>query len=336
LALGLVFSLHSFTLDSEVYEYSWKELSPLKNIKVLSLMVLSLLMGFTSVAQASQVNCYLGACVGDRAVNVSRDYREVSIVSIDNFGKFILRFADNGGVGGNWDRHDLALMAGCQADLCVGFPALNIDRNYRAVTVHALHYNSGKFVLRFADNGGVGGNWDRSDLAVAWGCVGGFCVNDTVHNRTNNRQAMIAAVQTNMSGLSDRFVLNYSGALGGNWEASDLILISRGPPAYPPSTIPYCPPGTHYDSRTNSCVQDMPPPPVCPPGTHYDPRLGRCVSSTPPPPPHRDWSCSINKQGRVFMGRGPTRGAALTGAMNQCARAGGGYVCRASDAVCSQ
>lgn len=284
----------------------------MKNVKAFSLMVLSLVLGLTSLAEASQVNCYLGACVGDRAVNISRDYREVSIVAIDNLGKFLIRFEDSGGIGGNWDRNDLALKAGCQADLCVGYPAMNIDRNYRAVTVHAIHYN-GKYVLRFADTGGVGGNWGREDLAVAWGCVGGLCVNDTVFNRTNNRQAMIAAIQTNLSGVSDRFVLNYSGALGGNWNESDLVLISRGTPAYPPNTIPS---------------------PICPPGTHYDPRIGRCVSSTPPP--HRDWSCSISKPGRVFVGRGPTRGAALTGAMNQCARAQGGYVCRASDAVCSQ
>lgn len=297
-------------------------------------MVLSLALGISSIG-AAEANCYLGACVGDRAVNISRENREVTVVAVDQLGKFVLRFEDSGQLGGNWDRADIALRSGCAGDLCIGYPAYNVSRDNRAVTVYALQYD-GKFVLRFNDISALGAGWDRWDLAVAWGCVGNICVNDRVYNRTLNREAIVAAIQNNTRGQAERFLLNFAGALGGNWELSDLVLISRGTPSYPPA--PYCPPGTHWDPRTNSCVRDLPPPPppppYCPPGTHYDPRIGRCVANPPPPP--RDWTCSITKPGRVFTGRGPTRGAATSAALRQCAAGSGGYVCRASDAFCSQ
>jgi hypothetical protein len=307
-------------------------------------------------ASLDDPNCYRDVCVGDRAYNVSRDYREVTVVGIDNFGKFVVRFEDNGGVGGNWDREDLALERGCAGDLCVGYPAINVSRDYRAVKVVGIQWNN-RLVLRFDDNAGVGGNWDRWDLAVAWGCVGNLCVNDTVYNRTNSRQATIAAIQTNQSGVQDRMVLNYGpSGLGGNWQLNDLVLLQRGPTAYPPGPpTPYCPPGTHYDPRTNRCESNLPPPPpVCPPGTHYDPALGRCVANLPPPPPvcppgthydprigrcvannpppPMDWTCTIAKPGHTFTGHGPTRPTALQAALTGCARSG--FACRESEAVC--
>lgn len=286
-------------------------------------------------AAEKDTNCYRDVCVGDHALNVSREYREVTVVAIESAGKFVIRFEDNGGIGGNWDREDLALMQGCAGDLCVGFPAFNISREYRSVSIRAIQFDN-RFVLRFNDNGGVGGNWDRSDLAVAWGCVRDLCVNDTVYNRSNGRQATIAAIQTNAQGVQDRMVLNYAGSLGGNWEFSDLVLLQRGPPAYPPAPpTPYCPPGTHYDSRLGRCVSNTPPPPpYCPPGTHYDARLGRCVANQPPPPPSHNWQCTIHKPGRIFTGRGPTRSAATQAVLHSCARASGGYACRASEAAC--
>lgn len=305
-------------------------------------LFLTLVFGATAASAsetAVNADCYRDVCVGDSAINISRENREVTVVGIDNFGKFVLRFVDNGGIGGNWDREDLALMRGCSGDLCVGYPAINVSREYRRVKIHAIQYD-GKYVLRFDDNGGVGGNWDRRDLAVAWGCVGTLCVNDVVYNRTNNREATIAAIQTGSSGLQDRFVLSYPTGLGGNWDLNDLVLLRRGPTAYPPGPpVPVCPPGTHWDPRQGQCVRNLPPPPppppVCPPGTHYDPRIGRCVANTPPPPPPRDWTCQISKPGRVFTGRGPTRAAATQAVLSNCGRAQGGYVCRASEAVCS-
>jgi hypothetical protein len=281
---------------------------------------------------ATAENCHLDVCVGDRAINVTRDYREVTVIGIDNFGKYVLRFEDNGGVGGNWDRDDLALMQGCSGDLCVGYPAINVTRNYRGVTVVALHAN-GKYVLRFDDNGQRGGGWDRWDLAVAWGCVSDLCVNDSIYNRTNGRQGVVAAIQTMQAGGSERFVVSYPGlGLGGNWEYDDLVLLSRGTRAYPPER-PYCPPGRTYDPRTGRCERDVT---YCPPGTHYDPRTDRCESDLPPPPPARRWSCSIYRGARSFNGSGPTRGAAISGALRACAAGRATPPCRAPEATCRQ
>jgi hypothetical protein len=345
LTVALVFSVLSITLNTEVPTrcphrlYRRKELSPLKNTFRLFLLSLAFAVSGAS-ALAADANCYRDVCVGDRAINVTNNYREVTVLGIDNSGKFVLRFEDNGGVGGNWDREDLALETGCTEDLCVGYPAFNVSSSYRTVTVAALQWN-GKFVLRFDDNGGVGGNWNRSDLAVAWGCVENVCVNDTIYNNANGRQATVAAIQTSTSGLQDRMVLRFldNGGVGGNWQSSEVVLLQRGPPAYPPGPpIPTCPPGTHYDPSSNRCVPNLPPPPPhCPPGTHYDPRIGRCVANLPPPPPpQRNWICSIAKPGRTFTGAGPTRASATQAVMNSCAIASGGYVCRASEAFCSQ
>lgn len=279
---------------------------------ILSLMSLGLALGVASSASAvasvpADLNCYREACVGDRAINVGRDYREVTILGIDNAGKFVLRFEDDGGVGGNWDRDDLALERGCSGDLCVGYPAINVSRDYRRVRIVALHTN-GKFVLRFGDNGGVGGNWDRPDLAVAWGCVGNLCVNDTVYNKSNARQATIAAIQT-----GNRMVLDYGAfGLGGNWDENDLVLLQRGPTAYPPAPpTPICPPGTHWDPRVNACVGNLPP---------------------PPPPPPAWWTCMITHPGRVYTGRGPNLAAATQAVLLNCHERGD--VCRASEAFC--
>lgn len=211
----------------------------MKKMNALSLMVLSLLLGLSSV-EAAETPCHLGACVGDRAVNLLSDNRGVIIHAIDPFGKFFLRYEDNGYISGNWDRVHIALRAGCLGDLCVGFPAYNVSRENRAVTVYAIQMN-GKFVLHFSD-GGVGKDWNRWDLAVAWGCFGNICVNDSVFNQVNQRYATVAAIQNDPYGFGRRFLLNYGGPLGGGWETHSLALISRGPtaypPAYPPSTIP--------------------------------------------------------------------------------------------------
>lgn len=263
-------------------------------------MVFSLTVGLSSV-EASQVNCYLGACVGDQAVNIQRDYQDVTIIGLDFYGKFVLRFDNGGGIGGGWDRADIALKTGCQGDLCVGYPAFNLNRNNQAVMVYAIQYD-GRYVLRYNDTGGVGGNWNRWNLGVAWGCFGGICVNDIVFNRAINRQAVVAAIQSNMAGYPERFLLNYSGALGGNWGLNDLVLISHGTSAYPPGSGP------------------MPGP----------------IPAPVPAPLPRDWTCSITKFGQVFVGQGPTRGAATTGALRQCALRVGRNACYPAEAFCSQ
>lgn len=212
----------------------------MKKLATLSLMVLSLVVGISS-AVAAQTTCHLGACVGDRAVNLLSDNRNIVIQGIDAFGRFFVRFEDNGYVSGGWNRADIALRSGCQGDLCVGFPAYNVSRENNPVNVYAIQYN-GKYVLQFFYGGAIGKDWNRWDLAVAWGCIGNICVNDSVYNHTNRRYATVAAIQIDPYGYGQRFLLNFAGPLGGGWQVWDLDLISRGPtaypPAYPPSTIP--------------------------------------------------------------------------------------------------
>lgn len=118
-----------------------------------------------ALAEKSE-GCHLGACIGDRAVNLLRNYREVTIVGIEPTGRFILRFEDTGGVGGNWDRTHIALRCGCSQDLCVGDVVVNLRRDYRRAMIHAIEFG-GQYVLRFLDTGGVGGNWNRWDLVRA-------------------------------------------------------------------------------------------------------------------------------------------------------------------------
>ena len=107
--------------------------------------------------------CYLDLCVGERVINVTRNYREAIIEGIEARGTFVLRFLDTNGIGGNWDRTDLAVEHGCGRYFCVGDYARNIQRNYRQVQIIAIDYY-GRYVLRFLDTNGVGGNWDDSDL----------------------------------------------------------------------------------------------------------------------------------------------------------------------------
>jgi hypothetical protein len=108
-------------------------------------------------------SCYRDLCVGTRVYNIQRSFREAEIVGIEHAGTYVLRFTDNGGVGGNWDRVDLAVMQGCGYNYCVGQYALNAQRNYRQVQIVAIQQDR-RYVLRFLDNGGVGGNWTDSDL----------------------------------------------------------------------------------------------------------------------------------------------------------------------------
>ena len=108
-------------------------------------------------------SCYRDLCVGARVYNIQRSYREAEIIGIESRGTYVLRFLDNNGVGGNWTRPDLAVSYGCGYNFCVGQYALNAQRNYRRVQVVAIDY-SRRYVLKFLDNGGVGGNWTDADL----------------------------------------------------------------------------------------------------------------------------------------------------------------------------
>lgn len=164
--------------------------------------------------------CYDGLCIGDTGYNVSRDSRQVQVVSIEN-GTFTLRFADNGGVGGGWSRSDIALMRGCSQDVCVGDRAYNVSRGARVVQVAGINTN-GKLVLRFEDNGGVGAGWDRSDLALMKGCVKDVCVGTRAFNVSrDNRRVVIVGVS-----VDQKLVLRFedNGGVGAGWDRADLAL----------------------------------------------------------------------------------------------------------------
>jgi hypothetical protein len=184
--------------------------------------------------------CQGDVCVGQRAYNILRDYREVQIVGIESNGTFVLRFLDNGGVGGNWSRADLAVQRGCGHGFCVGDTAYNLQRNYRTVRVVGIHLD-GKLVLRFDDNGGVGGNWENTDLAKMRGCGRLFCVgNVALNNKRNYREVRVVGIQSN--GL---YVLRFSdnGGVGGNWSDDDLVRTQGNPPPPPqPQPQPPYPP----------------------------------------------------------------------------------------------
>lgn len=171
---------------------------------------------------AATTGCMQGLCVGQRFYNISRDFRIVSIVGLQQEGRFVLRFEDNGGIGGNWSTTDLAAMTGCSGDICVGATAYNISRDSRKVTVVGIQPDT-RLILRFEDNGGVGGNWTRQDLALAKGCVGLVCVGDRLLNTQRGyRMVRVLAID-----LYSRFVLQFedNGTIGGNWTSNDLAAL---------------------------------------------------------------------------------------------------------------
>jgi hypothetical protein len=56
----------------------------------------------------------------------------------------------------------------------------------------------------------------------------------------------------------------------------------------------------------------------------------------PIPPRPRAVSCTIHKNGRIYRASGTTRGKAMASILAQCAADARGYVCRSSEAVCTQ
>lgn len=178
--------------------------------------------GWSREDLAATRGCVRDICVGTRAYNISRDYRQVEVVGVQTNGLFVLRFLDNNGIGGNWDRADLALMQGCYNRTCVGDRAYNSARDYRAVEVVGIQYN-GLFVLRFLDTNGIGGNWNESDLAIPRGCGRSFCVGQHAINVSRqNRRVQIVAIESRGT-----YVLRFldNGGVGGGWSDSDLRLV---------------------------------------------------------------------------------------------------------------
>lgn len=177
--------------------------------------------GWTRDDLAVPRGCVRDICVGTRAFNVSRDYRQVQVVGLQTNGTFVLQFLDTNGVGGNWNRADLALMQGCSNRTCVGDRAYNSSRDYRQVEVVGIHYD-GKLVLRFLDTNGVGGGWSESDLAIPRGCLS-YCVGQQAINISRqNRRVQIVAIE-----YRGTYVLRFldNNGVGGGWTDNDLRLV---------------------------------------------------------------------------------------------------------------
>lgn len=116
----------------------------------------------------------------------------------------------------------------CQGDICLGDRAYNVTRDSREVEIAGFEAG-GKFLLRFLDTGAVGGNWDRSDLALQRGCSSDLCVGDQGYNVTrDSRQVQVAGIQ-----YDGKLVLRFldTNAVGGGWDRSD-IAIARGCTGY--------------------------------------------------------------------------------------------------------
>jgi predicted secreted protein len=109
---------------------------------------------------------------------------------------------------------------GYPTNIINGETVFNVS-NSRFAQVVAQDY-SGKFVLRYQDNGATGTGWDRRDLAPLRGCDFDLCVNDQVYNVSNSRYATVIGLQ-----MIEKFVLRYSdnSAVGSGWDRDDLAVM---------------------------------------------------------------------------------------------------------------
>lgn len=157
--------------------------------------------------------------IGETVFNISNS-RYAVVVAQDYSAKYVLRYNDNNATGTGWDRSDLALLRGCERDLCVNDQIFNVS-NSRYAAVAGIQLG-GKFVLKYSDNGATGSGWAREDVAIMKGCQQGLCVGTRVINVSNRRYAVIRALQS-----GNRFVLGYedNGATGSGWSITDLAPI---------------------------------------------------------------------------------------------------------------
>src|SRR5262245_24398828 len=85
--------------------------------------------------------------VGERVYNITRD-AYATIVAIDFNGTYVIRFDSGpmtGQTGTGWTDPDLATLAGCSADICVGQPLWNTVRDAFTQLV-GIQYD-GRYVL---------------------------------------------------------------------------------------------------------------------------------------------------------------------------------------------
>jgi len=167
--------------------------------------------------------------IGQRVINVTRNYVQVTIIAIENDGDYVIRFEEGslaGQIGGNWDRSDFAVMNGCSSQgFCVGERVINTTRNYAYAQVVGLEYD-GEAVIRFLDGNlvnGIGGNWDRHDFAKTSGCSGDVCVGQVMLNiERDYAQVRILGIEHDGEFVLDFLTGNLAGRRGGNWARNAL------------------------------------------------------------------------------------------------------------------
>lgn len=162
---------------------------------------------------------------GETVVNVSNQ-RLAQVIAQDYYGKFLIRYIDNGVTSSlSWQRVDLAPMRGCDGDICVNDPIINVSNGRNAIVI-ALQMG-GKFILKYSDNNVISSlAWLRQDLAITRGCQSGLCVGAKVINVSNRRYASIQALQ-----LGERFMIRYedNGVMSSqSWSITDLAPIFGG------------------------------------------------------------------------------------------------------------
>lgn len=134
----------------------------------------------------------------------SRDYSKATIVSLQGDGTYTIKFTTGeltGRTGGGWSRENLAMLAGCTPDFCVGDEVFNSEREMAKVRVVAVQ-DDGSHVLLFLDgnlSGKIGSDWSTKNLTTTKKCGKDFCVGEKAYlfdeDRTPARVQILAIQQ---------------------------------------------------------------------------------------------------------------------------------------------
>src|SRR5262245_591472 len=155
-------------------------------VALLMLLTAGVFAQSTTVPSQAQAGYHY---VGERVYNVTRDaYATIVAIAFDQ--TYVIQFTSgplSGQTGQGWRDQDLATLAGCSRELCVGQSAYNTTRD-AYVYIVGIEYN-GNFVVQFTSgplSGQTGDGWTLSDLARMYGCYGDVCVGYRVYNLLRN------------------------------------------------------------------------------------------------------------------------------------------------------
>jgi hypothetical protein len=180
--------------------------------------------------ETNQAPQYWNFRVGERALNIQRNYAFVEVIGYDMNGTYVLRFLDGplvGQIGGGWSAADLARRSGCIAQgACVGSVLMNLERNFVQTRLIAIDY-WGRAVLYFREGpfqGQRGGNWDLWALARLEGCGYQFCVGNMARNRDRNwARVQVVGIQFNAAYVLRFLEGELAGLTGHNWTDQSLV-----------------------------------------------------------------------------------------------------------------